>query len=75
MAEKAQAQLPDTLSGIERACVVVGGQVKMAKALGVTQQRVSQMVQDGYAPNKYVQKISRLTNVPKSKLCDPRLVD
>lgn len=62
---------PDT--GIQRACDVLGGQEKMAKALGVTQQRVSQMIQDGYAPIKHVQKISRLTNVPKSKLVDPEL--
>lgn len=61
-------------SGIEQAIDKAGGQADLAKALGVTQQVVSEWKTRGYAPTKHVIAIERLTGVARRSLCDPELL-
>jgi len=61
-------------SGIQEACIKMGGQVQLAAALGVTQQAVSFWVQQGHAPLERVPVIAKLTGIRPRALCDPELV-
>lgn len=65
----------DTRTGIEIAIEAAGGQVKMAEALGVTQQAVSIWLQRGFAPLKRLVEIEAMFGVPRSKLINPRFAD
>jgi hypothetical protein len=65
----------DTKTGIEQAIDVAGGQVKLAEALGVTQQAVSIWLQRGFAPLKRIVEIETLFGVPRSRLINPRFAD
>jgi DNA-binding transcriptional regulator YdaS (Cro superfamily) len=61
--------------GIVRAAAAVGGQVKLAELLGVTQQAVSQWVVRGYPPQDRVIEIEHHTGVPRAQLVDPRTAE
>ena len=48
-----------------------GGQVKLAQALGVTQQRVSVWLKRDCSPNKYIKPIADLYGIPATTLLPP----
>ncbi len=48
-----------------------GGQVKLAQALGLTQQRISIWLKRDCAPNKYIKPIAELYGIPASTLLPP----
>lgn len=61
-------------TGIRRAVLKAGGQVKLARLLGVSQQYVSQAVRQGYvSPDRAVEIESEL-GVPREELVNPKLV-
>jgi len=51
----------DNKSGIERACIVLGGQVKLADALGVTPQAVYLWKKSGKVPAERVLAVEAAT--------------
>jgi DNA-binding transcriptional regulator YdaS (Cro superfamily) len=55
-------------SAIERACDALGGQVKLAKALGVTPQAVSQWVAKGRVPPERCAEVERASGVGRHEL-------
>lgn len=50
-----------TMSAIQKACELVGGQSKLAVALGITPQAVHQLVVKGHVPAERVLEIERAT--------------
>ena len=67
-------QVRETLSGIEAAVRRIGGRRELAEALGITPQYVSVWMLQGYVPDKYIQHINRLTDVPTAALLNPAIV-
>jgi len=65
----------ETRNGVELAIEAAGGQVKLAEALGVTQQAVSTWLQRGFVPLKRVVEIETLFGVPRARLINPRFAD
>ena len=63
------------MTGIEQAIHAIGSQAKLAEALGCSQQNVSMMLRNGYAPIKWIRAIEQATGVPRDQLIDPALVD
>ena len=65
----------NTNTGIKDAIDVAGGQVKLAEALGVTQQNVSLWLKRGYVPARHIVSIEAQFGVPRTKLIDPRIAN
>lgn len=65
----------DTRAGIVVAVEAAKGQVKLAEALGVTQQSVSKWVRRGWAPVQRAAEIEHLTGVPRVRLVKPQLAN
>ena len=63
------------MTGIEQAIHAIGSQAKLAEALGCSQQNVSMMLRNGYAPIKWVRAIEQATGVSRDLLIDPSLLD
>ena len=63
------------MTGIEQAIHAIGSQAKLAEALGCSQQNVSMMLRNGYAPIKWVRAIEQATGVPRDRLINPALAD
>lgn len=63
------------IPGIKVAVEKSGGQGALAKALGVTQQTVSLWCLRGWAPEKHVDQIARMTGLPTSVLMRPVTVE
>ena len=63
------------MTGIEQAIHAAGSQAKLAKALGCSQQNVSMMLRNGYAPIKWIRAIEQATGVPRDQLINPALSD
>jgi hypothetical protein len=55
-------------SGIGRAITAAGGQVPLAKQLGITQQAVQQWYSQGFVPASRAKQVATLTGVPLSAL-------
>lgn len=63
------------MTGIEQAIHAIGSQAKLAEALGCSQQNVSMMLRNGYAPIKWIRAIEQATGVPRDQLINPALAD
>jgi hypothetical protein len=61
-------------TGAEAAVAAAGGQVKLAQALGVTQQSVSEWVRRGWFPLPRARKIVELYGVRITDLVHPDIV-
>lgn len=61
--------------GVVEAVETVGGQTKLAAAMGLTQQTVSYWVQMGYVPAEHVVAVSHLSGVSRQRLVNPRLAE
>lgn len=55
-------------SAIEKACEAVGGQVKLAEAVGVTPQAVHQWVTKGRVPPERCAEIERASGIARHEL-------
>jgi len=62
-------------NGIAEAVERAGGQVKLAQALGVTQQFISSCRRRGYVPPRRAVEIEAQFGIPRRRLINPRLVD
>jgi DNA-binding transcriptional regulator YdaS (Cro superfamily) len=60
------------LPGIRDAVISAGSQIKLAEALGVSQQAIQQWVAQGYAPIGRIAEIEALYGIPRERLVDPR---
>ena len=63
------------LTGIARACAVIGSQRALAQELGITEMAVSHWVKAGFVPPDRAAVIEALSGVPRRELLDPKLVD
>lgn len=63
------------LSGIVRACAVLGSQRALSMELGVTEQAVGQWCARGWVPPARAREIEHITGVPRRELIDPTLID
>lgn len=64
----------EEVTGIQQAINTAGGQVKLAQALGVTQQAISIWLSRGYAPVERAVEIEHQFGVPRATMIDPRLL-
>lgn len=69
-----EVEVSNTLTGVEAAVKVAGGQGRLAGELKIKQQAVSLWVRRGYVPERHVDRISAITGVPTSKLMRPDTV-
>jgi len=60
-------------TGIHEAVILAGGQVKLASALGVTQQFISASLRRGYVPPRRALEIEVQFGIPRRRLISPRL--
>lgn len=65
----------EVLTGIQAAIRQAGGQVDLAKALGVSQQAVSLWLRRGYVPPRHIVQIETLYGVPRARLIDPKIAN
>lgn len=56
---------------LNKAIAAAGGQVELARKLGVTQQAVSKWATLGYVPLKRAHEIEHVTGVPRRGLLSP----
>lgn len=61
-------------NGIQRAVLKAGGQVKLAKLLGVSQQYISLAVRQGYISLDRAVEIEAELGVPRQELVNPKLI-
>lgn len=61
-------------TGIARAVKLAGGQVALARELGVTQQAISNWLKNGYVPIRRVSEIEATFGIPRHDLIDPRII-
>jgi DNA-binding transcriptional regulator YdaS (Cro superfamily) len=61
-------------TGIALAVGSAGTQSKLAQQLGVSQQAVSQWIEQGWVPLRRAEQIERLFTIPRSRLLDPEIV-
>lgn len=62
-------------NGVERAVKLAGGQVALARLLGVTQQAISIWLRRGYVPLRRAQEIEAQLGVPRNALIAPHIQD
>ena len=62
------------ITGIQQAVDAAGGQVKLAKSIGVTQQYISFAVRQGYISPDRAIEIESQFGIPRLKLVNPKLV-
>lgn len=62
-------------TGIQDAITAAGGQVKLAEALGVSQQNVSLWLRQGYVSNGHIVAVETLFGIPRSRLINPRIAN
>jgi DNA-binding transcriptional regulator YdaS (Cro superfamily) len=60
-------------TGIQRAVIAAGGQVKLAETLGVSQQYISLAVRQGYVSPPRAQEIEAEFGIPRHELVNPKL--
>ena len=60
-------------SSLQMAIAIIGGQVKTAKKLNLTQQCISRWVIKGYAPFAYARSLCMLSHLPAIDLIDPEV--
>lgn len=65
--------MDNATSGITQAITTAGSQLKLAGALGVTQQAVSEWVRQGYVPPNRATEIEMQFGVPRTTLLSPKL--
>jgi len=63
------------MTGIEQAIHAIGSQAKLAEALGCSQQNISMMLRNGYAPIKWIRAIEQATGISRDLLINPALAD
>lgn len=61
------------LNGVNKAISAAGSQLKLAAALGVTQQAVSEWLRQGYVPPDRATEIEMQFGVPRTTLLSPKL--
>lgn len=61
--------------GITSAVRQVGGQVALARLLGVSQQAISIWVRRGFVPLPRAQEIEAQLGIPRTTLIDPKIAD
>lgn len=61
-------------TGIAVAVERAGTQAKLAQQLGVSQQAVSQWIEQGWVPLRRAEQIEGLFTIPRSRLLDPEIV-
>lgn len=59
---------------IEEAVEKAGGAIKLARKLGITHQAIYLWVRRGYAPIDRAERLEKMTNIPRHRLVNPRLV-
>jgi DNA-binding transcriptional regulator YdaS (Cro superfamily) len=59
--------------GVRKAVHKLGGQIKMAQLLGVSQQAISKWQTRGFVPAERVGEISEMTGVPARMLAAPKI--
>ena len=60
---------------IKQAIAMAGGQKKLAEALGVTQQSVSEWARRGYFPLDRARQVKEITGVPVIDLVSPAIAE
>ena len=63
-----------SVSGIQRAVKIAGGQVNLAKTLGVSQQYISLAVRQGYISPDRALEIEMEYGIPRQELVNPKLI-
>ncbi|WP_198116905.1 Cro/CI family transcriptional regulator [Massilia rhizosphaerae] len=63
------------MSGIALAVKKAGTQEKLAKNLGVSQQAISQWIEQGWVPLRRAAQIEQCFSIPRTRLVDPRIVE
>lgn len=61
-------------TGIEKAIEAAGSQVKLAEALGCTQQNVSLWRTQGWTPLDRAREIEMLYGIPRGELISPKIM-
>lgn len=64
----------NTLTGIAIAVGKAGTQAKLAQGLGVSQQAVSQWIDQGWVPLRRAEQIENQYQIPRGQLANPRLL-
>lgn len=64
----------NSATGIAAAVEIAGTQAKLAQQLGVSQQAVSQWIDQGWVPLRRAEQIEGLFTIPRSRLLDPEIV-
>lgn len=67
-----QVKVSEIRTGVQHAIRVAGGQVALAKRLGVSQQAVSEWLRRGWVPLLRAREIEIIYGIPREKLVDPR---
>jgi len=63
------------MTGIAEAVLMAGSQARLAEVLGVSQQRVSKWVRNGWVPMGRILEIESQYGVSRHRLVNPRLTD
>lgn len=64
-----------TMTGIAMAVKQAGTQGKLAQKLGVSQQAVSQWIDQGWVPLRRAEQIEKCFAITRVQLVDPRLIE
>lgn len=62
-------------SGVDQAIKQAGGQVALAKHLGVSQQAISLWRRQGWVPLKRINEIEAQFGIPRIELVNPTILD
>lgn len=61
------------MTGIAEAVLMAGSQSRLAEVLGVSQQRVSKWVRNGWVPTGRILEIESQYGISRHRLANPRL--
>ena len=67
--------MENAISGIMDAIISAGSQVKLAEAMGVSQQAVQQWKDQGFVPIGRIAEIEALYGIPRARLIDPQYLE
>lgn len=63
------------MTGIAEAVLMAGSQSRLAEVLGVSQQRVSKWVRNGWVPMGRILEIEAQYGISRHRLANPRLAE